>query len=305
MCAEAPGSLGPGADPAKGDVALRSKSAGGAVAEKILADLPHLIDLATLSKMELRQKYAVEASTHRNMLSRGQKRGNIIHPEFRDFASFLRHVGPVPAHGATLDRIDNADPEYGPRKVRWADKRTQNGNKGDTLVFFYSRTWETYTSSLLAALRNVSPSTIRKRRERGWTDDEIIEGVRAMPEFAPQAMRIPEPIRPPQQRAAPPARQMTARDVLHQRLVQEHEHTRREYGQDVLPMTYEEAQADHPEMAFIPRARMMEHLKEWWALHKPYVQFKTLSEHHQEIIEELDPQYVASLRQTERLSQLL
>jgi hypothetical protein len=138
----------------------------------------HLIDCQSLGATELRRRYPREANTHRNMLQRAKTAGRTIHPDFYTFRDFLAHVGPCPCSGATLDRIDNNDAEYGPGKVRWADKRTQNSNKGDTLLFNYSRTGETYAVSRLAKLRKVSPSAIRKRKERGWTDDEIIEGKR-------------------------------------------------------------------------------------------------------------------------------
>jgi len=110
------------------------------------------------------------------MLSRRKTQGALVSPSFEDFRSFLKIMGPMPVAGATVDRIDNADPEYAPGKVRWADKRTQNSNKGDSLLFHYSRTGDAYTTSRLAKLQKVSPATIRKRYERGWSDDEIIEG---------------------------------------------------------------------------------------------------------------------------------
>jgi hypothetical protein len=148
----------------------------------------HILDCSTLKATELRKRYKGEATSHRNMLQRAKPHGRTIHPSFRAFRDFLAYIGPQPCHGATLDRIDNSDPEYGPGKVRWADKRTQNSNKGDTLVFYYSRTRDTYTVSRLAKLRKVKPSTIRKRKERGWTDDEIIEGKR---EVAPTEVSKP------------------------------------------------------------------------------------------------------------------
>jgi integrase len=90
-------------------------------------------DCETLSKMDLRRRYSREATCHRNMQSRSKARGAVVSPVFRDFRSFLKIMGPMPVAGATVDRIDNSDPEYAPGKVRWADKRTQNSNKGDSL----------------------------------------------------------------------------------------------------------------------------------------------------------------------------
>ncbi|MFT4129725.1 hypothetical protein [Labrys sp. (in: a-proteobacteria)] len=142
-------------------------------------------DIFDRPAMELRRLYPREATSHRNMLNRQKSKGAIIHQAFGEFRSFLRHVGPMPIGNYTLDRINNEDPEYAPGKVRWADKATQNSNKSDTLTFLYSRTGDVYTTSRLAELRGVSAAAIRKRRERGWTDDEIIEGERTEPVLVP------------------------------------------------------------------------------------------------------------------------
>ena len=40
--------------------------------------------------------------------------------------------------------ITNDDPEYAPGKVRWADKKTQNNNKSDTLTFHDPATGDHY-----------------------------------------------------------------------------------------------------------------------------------------------------------------
>ena len=85
-----------------------------------------------------------------------------------------------------MDRINNDDREYGPGKVRWADKRTQNNNKGDTILF-HLPDGSTITASRLAKLQGVSTSTIRKRTARGWSDNEIIAGKRSALAASPPA----------------------------------------------------------------------------------------------------------------------
>ncbi|MEY9403671.1 hypothetical protein ABIF79_010046 [Bradyrhizobium japonicum] len=97
-----------------------------------------LNDCATLTAMQLRRRYPAEASSHRNMLQRKQKRG-LVHPAFHDFRSFLRHVGPCTCRGATLDRTNNTDPEYAPGKVRWADKRPKTTTRATPCCFFVRR----------------------------------------------------------------------------------------------------------------------------------------------------------------------
>ena len=141
-------------------------------------------DCATLSYMALRAKYESTATSHRKMLERAPAQGRYVHPHWRDFRDFLRSQGPrLPK--TTLDRINNEDPEYGPGKCRWATKRVQNNNKGDTLEFTHSVTDEKWKASELAKREGVSINAIEKRLARHWTHDEIIEG-RRRPKF-PQA----------------------------------------------------------------------------------------------------------------------
>ncbi|MCK1695075.1 hypothetical protein [Bradyrhizobium sp. 144] len=192
------------------------------------------IDCNNLAATELRRRYSAEANTHRNMLQRAKRQRRIINPAFHEFRDFLRHVGPRPCNGATLDRIDNNDPEYAPDKVRWADKRTQNNNKGDTLLFHYSRTGDTYTVSRLAKLQKIAPSTIRKRKQRGWTDDEIIEGKRALA----SGYTLPTPAtcktRSPRIRAQAPPREQPLSDAERRfrENADEAERHRREHGEE-------------------------------------------------------------------------
>ena len=205
------------------------------------------------------------------------------------FNRFLMHVGPRPCPGATLDRIDNADPEYAPRKVRWADKRTQNSNKGDSLLFYYSRTGDTYTVSRLAKLRKVSPSTIRKRKERGWTDDEIVEGKRHVApvdiEHSPRASvrrdrkhyySQPEPPPPetPFQRNAKYA-------VWH----------RETYGEEYCLADFETLSEDGVRLEGYDRF-----FTRWWATWKPHLKWQRLPEWAQELTAKIDGTTVAEIK---------
>jgi hypothetical protein len=228
------------------------------------------------------------------MLERANRQGRVIHPEFLRFPDFLAHVGPKPTRKATLDRINNADPEYAPGKVRWADKRTQNSNKGDTLLFHYSRTGDTYTVSRLAKLRKVTPSAIRKCRERGWTDDEIIEGKRDRAPLAISPGYHASPRQHPSARRdlpVPPSRPKTAKQI-------EFEEDRRDFdwmrqqagGKEPCWDDYETARADCAAAGFVLTQEMWE--KRWaylWKRFGAHLRLERMPQWAQDLIAKIDP----------------
>lgn len=60
----------------------------------------------------------------------------------KSFAAFLADMGERP-EGTSIDRINSLG-NYEPNNCRWADRKTQNRNKKDTLkVFFLGRFWPT------------------------------------------------------------------------------------------------------------------------------------------------------------------
>ena len=234
----------------------------------------HLLDCSTLGATELRRRYRPEANTHRNMLQRAASHGKIIHPDFQTFRDFLRHVGPRACPGATLDRIDNSDPEYAPGKVRWADKRTQNSNKGDSHLFYYSQTGDTYTASRLAKLRKVSPGAIRKRKERGWTDDEIVEGKRhgtsVNADSSPPSSALLKKGAHISLRPAPGSR--LCRDILWERREASVAHCRATEGQEYCLCDFETLAETGAEFAIWldPNVYVRKFAK-WWAEWKPHL----------------------------------
>lgn len=259
-----------------------------------------LADLDNLTKMQLREKYRGEATAHSNMMARVTSKGAKVHPEFRAFKGFLRHVGPKPTKKATLDRIDNNDPEYAPGKVRWADKKTQNANKGDNVIFYCAVTGRYYIASQLAAKQKVTPAAIRKRRMDGWTDAEIIAGFR-------QAQK---PITPPKSHTSPvPAYRppMSAAEVLFMRNRETCEHFRREHGVEYFIHTpaefYEALEEDAvrfcggPDWISYAEARFLKHkLPRWWKEFKPHINFHALKPFQQEWILRIDPDQAGKLK---------
>ncbi len=141
------------------------------------------VDLKNLSAMALRSKYKRESNAHRNMKTRVKKTGGVVSPEFTQFRNFLASVGRILYEGKwTLDRINNKNPDYGPKLVRWADSTTQNNNKSDTILL----TVNGITKPLTVWARNTDqkPNTLRRRRMVGWSDYEIVYAKKKSPTAA-------------------------------------------------------------------------------------------------------------------------
>ncbi len=248
-------------------------------------------DLDTMPTMAMRTKYAGEANTHRNMLQRVKTCGAVVHPDFRSFTDFLRLVGPKPTKQATLDRIDNNDPEYAPGKVRWADKATQNSNKGDSLIFTCLTTGRSYNASQLAAKQGVSPTAIRKRRKQGWTDAEIIAGKRSAGVAAttPDIVQIPKPV----------SKSLSAAEMLFRERRAYCEQHRAEHGFEHFIHTPAELQAelaqDFPAYRGEAWLRWSEEcflrfrLPNWWKQYRPHINFAALRLDQQEWVLRIDP----------------
>lgn len=150
-----------------------------------MKDVILIQDIETLSKTQLKNKYPLTYSRWKNAKSR-KKMGAIIDPRFHNFTDFLGHMGVVPDKSYTLDRIDNDNHTYSPENCRWADKNTQNSNKGNNI--YVSHDGETHTIAQWAALTKQKPNTLYKRKREGWADDEIVTGIREKLDVDPWAI---------------------------------------------------------------------------------------------------------------------
>lgn len=95
-----------------------------------------------------------------------------------DFAAFLEHVGPRPAKGMTIDRI-NGRLGYLPGNVRWATSRQQARNrKSNRLVEFEGRL---ITVAEAAEKTGLKPSNISMRIARGWKSSDLLKPLHFRP----------------------------------------------------------------------------------------------------------------------------
>lgn len=141
--------------------------------EKILSGLQIGGDIKSLTKSDLSKKYYLEYKRWGNMKQR-RKKGYVISPRFEKFIDFLECMGAIPNKYYTLDRIDNNNKTYSPENCRWADKYTQNSNKGNNVYIVHNG--ETKTIAQWAKITNQNPSTLYMRKKNGWSDDEIVTG---------------------------------------------------------------------------------------------------------------------------------
>ena len=282
----------------EGRVAVISNNVEVSPAAEKTAWAEFLADCDRLTRMQLREKYKAEATSHRNMLRRREERAALVHPELTDLVGFLRSLGPKPARGCTVDRIDNSDPEYAPGKVRWADKRTQNSNKGDSLTFCSPGTNQVFTASQLAARQGVSPSAIRNRLRRGWTDAEIISGTRRL-EASTTAVREGRRShtacpthghehRPFPKSAAQIAFERMAGAIAHDRSLDPD-------GYEPLPATHEELNEGLVGLVGVPEITFdswLHRFRQIWPDYRPHMIFDRIGPDHLRAIEIIDPDYV-------------
>lgn len=134
----------------------------------------HVEDAETLDLMVLYRKYPGTHSCWKSMIDRRRNGKATVAPEFESFRDYLRILGPQPDPSQTVDRIDNANPHYGPGLVRWASKEGQANNRRTTI--WLTCDGETLPLSEWARRSGQKADTLRSRRREGLQDCEVIHG---------------------------------------------------------------------------------------------------------------------------------
>lgn len=138
-------------------------------------DFDALLEATSVSG--LRKMFPREHSAHTAMLRRAKEDKCTVHPEFRPFKSFLRHMRQCPSpERNTVDRRVNADKEYAPGKVRWASKEEQARNRDSSITLPYKG--QDLPLPEVAELTGQKADTLRHRLNAGWRKEEAVAGVR-------------------------------------------------------------------------------------------------------------------------------
>jgi hypothetical protein len=161
-------------------------------------------DCEAMTATQLRLAYGGEYTSWRNSKSRCNKKHWPWAAEWDAFKGFLLSMGPKPSPAHTLDRIDNAVLAYGPDLCRWADKVTQNNNKGNNHKIVVPLTGEVLSVPKLMKLHSVKAKTVYKWFAGGYCVLELLAGKKskslhavsvALDEFA--ASQPPKGKKPP------------------------------------------------------------------------------------------------------------
>lgn len=139
------------------------------------------------AKLRLRRKQdepradMSEYHTWVGMRSRCRHPGNHNYPRYggrgirvcdrwnASFEAFLKDMGPRPAPGYSLDRIDN-DGNYEPGNCRWAPPKIQGRNRSDNRPLA-----DAPSISAAAESNGLTDSALRRRLERGWSEDRALK----------------------------------------------------------------------------------------------------------------------------------
>jgi hypothetical protein len=134
------------------------------------------LDCSSMTATELRFAYGGEYTSWRNRKAVCKKKGWPWATEWNTFNGFLLSMGPKPTHAHTLDRKDNSVLAYGPDLCRWADKVTQNNNKGNNLKIQVPLTGDVLTAQQLAKMHGVKIKTVYKWYAALYTPLEMLAG---------------------------------------------------------------------------------------------------------------------------------
>ena len=90
---------------------------------------------------------------------------------FSSFETFLADVGPKPAQGYSINRIDN-EKHYEPGNLRWDDKHAQNRNRRNNHVLTYNG--ESLCIAAWAERMGMPSRRLQSRIASGWSVEKAL-----------------------------------------------------------------------------------------------------------------------------------
>ncbi len=115
-------------------------------------------------------------------------RGISVCPEWLEFETFLRDVGPRPSPLHSLDRMDTNGP-YSPENIRWATREQQANNMRSNVRIEHQG--RSLTVPQWSREVGINMATIRSRLRSGWS---VAEALNLPPDSNRNRKRYPSPI---------------------------------------------------------------------------------------------------------------
>ena len=131
-------------------------------------------DALSMTKGQLQSRYPAEYNSLRSRRQQAKHRHIKFDDRLKDMRDWLIHIGPRPAEGFTVDRINTTAKGYKPGNLRWATKSQQTRNRKVTR-WHQLPDGSRLTTKGLAKHLGLPYLTIYKRLRNGWTLDRLLQ----------------------------------------------------------------------------------------------------------------------------------
>lgn len=158
------------------------------------ADCQYNVEHWSLTRLQ--QFYKHEYNSLRSRKQQARSRHIKFDDRLKDLRDWLIHLGPRPAEGWTVDRINNRK-GYEPGNLRWATKMQQTENRKVTK--WHVVNGKPMTTSQFAKYLGLTYTCVYKRFQHGWTVDRFLDeknkhgGIKSW-QFPQEAAHVLEPL---------------------------------------------------------------------------------------------------------------
>lgn len=132
-------------------------------------------DAMTLSKTALQRAYPAEYNSLKSRMEKAKAKRLPFADSLKDIRCWLIHLGPRPAEGYTVDRINFTNTKgYIPNNLRWATKTVQTQNRGVT-KWHEMPEGPPLTTKQLANKLGLPYLKLYKRLQSGWSIARLLQ----------------------------------------------------------------------------------------------------------------------------------